>query len=72
MNKILPPTLTTFDATVYLRVSRWTLQHWIRQGKLTSYKLGNRNYFYEEDLRKLFIEKKQQQKEERKNDTSTA
>src|SRR5262245_15493147 len=37
--------LTTAEAAVYLRISEWTLRHWVSDRKIKFFKIGNRVRF---------------------------
>lgn|SRR5215813_6987077 len=37
--------LTTAEAAVYLRISEWTLRHWVSDRKIKFFKVGNRVRF---------------------------
>tara|TARA_B100001248_G_scaffold165189_1_gene124905 strand:- start:1260 stop:1604 length:345 start_codon:yes stop_codon:yes gene_type:complete len=47
--------LTTFEAAEYLRVSVGSLRNMTSNGQVPFHKLGNRNRYLKEDLRKLLL-----------------
>ena len=50
--------LTTEEAANYLRVSVGTLRHLTSKGRVPYAKLGNRNRYFLEDLRRLLLANK--------------
>lgn len=44
------PTMTATEAAVYLRMDRNTLYRWTREGKVPHIKVGNKLFFYKEEL----------------------
>ena len=51
------PTLTKFDARVFLGVSKNTIDRMMKRGELPYFKRGRRVFFSEDDLRSVYKRK---------------